>query len=121
MHPLFGMNPRCLLYEGFRTILLSRGTSISAPEQIWPNRPFQTDLSVVIETTPVAGSQKEGVVDAVMVGEEAAGGGGSGSGAGGDGSGVHMTRLQRLYDGSHVVSTSSNAFLTRGGLDYTIA
>ena len=130
MHPLFGMNPRCLLYEGFRTILLSRGASISAPEQIWPNRPFQTDLSVVIETSPVDGdgdgdgdgSQKEGVVDAVMVGEEeGAGDGGSGGGAAGDGSGVHMTRLQRLYDGSHVVSTSSNAFLTRGGLDYTIA
>ena len=38
MHPLFGMNTRCLLYEGFRTILLARGTSVSAPERIFPGR-----------------------------------------------------------------------------------
>ena len=58
-------------------------------------------------------SQEEGVVDAIVVGEEAEEGGA-------DGAGVHMSRLQRLYDSSHVVSTSSNAFLTRGGLDYAI-
>ena len=61
-------------------------------------------------------SQEEGVVDAVVVGEEAEEGGADRA----DGAGVHMSRLQRLYDSSHVVSTSSNAFLTRGGLDYAI-
>ena len=108
MHPLFGMNPRCLLYEGFRTILLARGVTVSCPEQIWPGRPFQTDLSCVIQTTPLDGAS----------GEEVAAGEGEELGVGCE---VHMTRVQRLYDQSHTVSTSSCAFLTRGGLDYHIA
>ena len=94
---------------GDRLVLLSGGCWVSLPPAAPLNggAPFRTEFSVLLQTSE-ARAAKDGIQDAVVVGDDETT---SGSEL------MHMARSQRIYlDGQ--LATASSAFLTAGGMPY---
>ena len=120
-HPLFGLNPRCICYDGgLRLVLLGGGTWAMFPLDIadQDSVPFQTEFAALLQSEEAVESRivldgDDNAVQAVVVG--------GADGNGGEGeleTRTHMARSQRIYSNAQL-ATASTAFLTLGGMQYS--
>jgi hypothetical protein len=120
-HPSWGLNPRCIEFEGGdRLLLLAGGCMVMVPSRPVPLKPaagggsseaFHTEFSSILQTTERNSDDEDAtgnVANAVIVGEE---------GGGVEKAKTHMARSQRIYVGGRA-SSASTAFFTAGGMRY---
>jgi len=127
-HPMFGLNPRCIEYEGGDRLVILGGGCLA----MFPSRPvavgggggepFHTEFSVLLQTMEKKSDDElkivaDSISDAVVIDDTGAGGDEGARELGVPIAKTHMTRSQRIYMSGALISASS-AFLTAGGMRY---
>ena len=122
-HPLFGLNPRCIVYDGgVRFILLGNGCWAMFPVDISdPGVAFQTEFAALLTSeepvqASVAGEDSDSSV--IIDGDFSSSSSSSSVDVDASETRTHMARSQRIYSEGRL-ATASTAFLTLGGMAYT--